>query len=88
MVPAVAGQLVPLGHDAAHHGRVPLGDPTQGEERGMHLRPLELAEDAVDVGLDPAGETVPVRPRDAMRERLDLEIVLDVDGHRVAYHIA
>ena len=49
----------------------------------MHTGAVELLKDAVDVGLDPPREIVPVRPIDAVGESLDLEVVLDIHCHGV-----
>ena len=49
----------------------------------MNVRTIELTEDAIDIRLDPARKSVPVIAGYAMRESLDLEIVLDIDCHRI-----
>jgi len=83
VIPAVARELVPAFHDAPHHGGVPFGDPAESEEGGVDAGAVEHFEDAIDVGLDPPRVTVPVGSADAMSERLDLEVVLDVDRHGI-----
>src|SRR5207237_6986519 len=46
MAVAVRGDLVPLLSDRAHQPRKPLGDPSEDEERGLHPRVVEDAEQA------------------------------------------
>src|SRR5271165_372465 len=84
MVVAVTGQLMPCGDDATNHGFVAFGDPAQGEERGADPRRGELLEDTIDIRLDAWCDAMPRGSIDAARERLHLEIILDVDRHRVA----
>ena len=81
---AVAGQLVALGNDAADQGRVPLGHPAQGEEGGAHVGGGEEVEHAMGVRLHASLARVPAVARDGAGEGLDLEPVLDIDGHGVA----
>src|SRR5690606_14841261 len=80
---AVTRQFVPARDDLADHRRVALGDPAEREEGCSRLVPVEQLEDAVDVALDAARHRVPALAIDVRRERGDLEIVLDVDRHRV-----
>ena len=56
---AVAGQLVAAGDDAADQRRVALGDPAEGEERGVHAGAGELLQQPVGVGLDAARQRLP-----------------------------
>ena len=63
---------------------VTLGNPAQREERRPHPGAVELGEQAIDIRLHPARDAVPVRAINAVREGLDLEIVLDIHAHGVA----
>ncbi len=80
---AVAGEFVALLHDAAHHGRVALSHPTQGEERGLGAFLGQDGQDAVHVAFDAALAAVPVAAADVGRHRGDLEVVFHVDGEGV-----
>ncbi len=81
---AVARDLVAGIDDTADQLRVALGNPTEGEERRARPAIGKNLEYAIGVALDPARQAVPVRAADGGGERADLEIILDVDGHRVA----
>jgi len=56
----VAGEFVAVVDDAAHHLRIALGDPAEGEKSGLGTGLVEQAEDDVDIALDPARQAVPV----------------------------
>src|SRR5262249_48744557 len=83
VVPTVARQLVARRDDAPHHRRMPLGNPAEREERRVYARAGELKQKPFDIGVDPAREIIPGGTIDTVRERLDLEVILDVHGHRV-----
>ncbi len=50
----------------------------------LHAVIGEELQHLLGVALDPAGKVRPIRAADLAGEGLDLEIILDVDGHRVA----
>src|SRR5471032_2312520 len=81
---AVAGQLVAVGDDGAHDGRVAFGDPAQREEGGMDGGAVQQEQDAFDIALDPAWQGGPVVAGDVGGEGGDVEVVFDIDGQRVA----
>ena len=88
---AVAGEFVAFGHDAAHDRRVTLGDPTQGEERGVRFVFGEQVEDQIGVAFDAGCVAFPRITVAYVGESLDLEIVFDVEGEgvdRVPVHCA
>src|ERR1700677_1121042 len=58
-------------------------DPADRKKRRMNAGAGEQAENAIDIRLDPGCKTVPIGASDTMREGLNLEIVLDVNSHRV-----
>src|SRR5437870_4692404 len=83
MAAAMRGDFVPAGDDAAEQSGVPLRDPAKHEERGMDAGCLEQRQQAVDIALYPACHLVPMLAGEAGGERFDLEIILDINGHRV-----
>ena len=80
---AVAGELVAGGADAANQLRVPFRDPAEGEKGRLYVRVGQESEYPVDVLLDSARHRVPLAALDVLRESRNLEVVLDIDGHRV-----
>ena len=84
MAMAVASQLMTLRDDAADQRRVPFGHPAQGEEGGAHIGGGEEVEHAMGIRLDASLAGVPAIARDDRGKGLNLEPVLDVDGHGVA----
>ena len=86
MVPTVAGEFVPAGNDAANERRVAFCDPAQREKGRLDPRRIENLEQTVDIAFDSAGQSVPVAAIDSLGESLNLEIVLDIDRHRVDQH--
>ena len=80
---AVTGQLMALRNDATHDLRIALRDPTQCEERRPNGVSVQHAQQAINIGLHPAFDSIPIAAMDIGRHRRDLEIVLDVDGQRV-----
>ncbi|MCG8459810.1 MAG: toll/interleukin-1 receptor domain-containing protein, partial [Holophagales bacterium] len=83
MCVAVAGELVALLDDAPDQRRIALGDPAEHEEGGRHALVGKELQNALAVALDPTGQALPIAARDLIGEGRDLEVVLDVDGHRV-----
>src|ERR1700761_3792700 len=84
MVPAMARQFMSVRNDAPDQRREPLRYPAKDKERRLPIRHFELIENAISVVIDPRGKGIPIRPVNTVGKRLDLEIVLHVDGHRVA----
>jgi hypothetical protein len=80
---AVAGEFVVVVDDASHHLRIAFGNPAEGEEGRLGIGLIEQPEDHVDVALDPARQAVPVFAPNVRSKRRDLEIVLNVDRHRI-----
>jgi len=80
---AVAGDLVPRGGDPFHEPPVPLRHPPQDEEGGPDAAGGEDVEDAPDLRLAAALQTLPSRGREKPGERLRLEPLLDVEAERV-----
>src|SRR3546814_3792445 len=84
MVPTVAGQLGPLIDDATDQPGMALGDPAEHEESALRAAFGEQVEKGGGVQLDTARQAVPVLARHGAGEGMDLVIVFDVDGERVA----
>ena len=57
-----------------------IGDPAEGEKRGMDPALRKQFKDPVDILLDSTRQVVPCRARDIGHECRDLKIILDVDG--------
>ena len=80
---SMAPDLVAAIGDLAHQIRMALGDPAQGEEGGGDLVFGQQPKQPVGVGLHPGSVGTPARPVHDVFERHHLEVVLDVDAHRV-----
>src|SRR5262249_58626757 len=83
MMDPVAAQLVPFADDAWSQVRVALRHPPQDEESRSRPCPTENIEQALGIPLDPPRQRFPAASIDRRRERLDLEIILDIDRQRV-----
>src|SRR3546814_7736091 len=83
----VAGELVAAIDDLPHHAGIAFRDPAEGEEGGAHPALGKQAEDAVEVAFHAARMAVPVLAADLLRQRRDLEIVLDIHGHGARRHL-
>src|SRR5262249_8271801 len=57
--------------------------PSEGEERGFHLRALEHAQQPLGVRAHAALARVPAAAIDHAIEGADLKVILDVHAHRV-----
>ena len=65
--------------------RMALGDPAEREERRRHPGLGEDIEQPLGVALDPRAADAPNRRATIdVGEGLDLEVILDIDGHRIA----
>ena len=84
MVVAVARELVPVANHPLDQFRVALRDPAEHEERGVHVVLGEQIQHAPGVARDPRGQLLPVAALDLPLEGRDLEILLDIDRHRIA----
>ena len=80
---AVAGQLMPLGHQAADQIGMPLRHPAQGEKRRLDSPFGKQIENAMGVARDPPRPLFPLLAGDVRLERRDLEIILHIHGHGV-----
>ncbi len=79
----VAGEFMPLGHQALDDGRIPLGNPSKGEESSLDIMACQHSQDPVHVALHAAFARLPARTRDVGCEGRDLEVVLHVDSQGV-----
>src|SRR5581483_10401747 len=84
MPEAMAGQLVPPLRDIADQGGELVRHPAEHEEGALGPAVVAEVERAARVRHHARGPPVPVVARDLAGERLDLEIVLDVDREDVA----
>src|SRR6185437_3561452 len=75
--------LVTRGGDVAHQRGAAFGDPPEREEGCVDAAALEKLEDAPGVGFDPHGPALPIFASNAVFERRDLEIILDIHRHGV-----
>jgi len=83
MIEPVARQLVPFSDDASSQVGVAFRHPTQDEESRSRRCLTENVEHALGIPLDPPRQRFPTASIDRRRERLDLEIILDIDRQRV-----
>src|SRR6185437_16342404 len=83
VIEAVAGELMPLGDDAAHQRGMALADPARREEGGADAGSGEQIEQPLGVALDPPRPALPVLAADRPPEGMDLEIIFDIDAHRI-----
>ena len=60
-----------------------LGDPAQREERGMDAEFGEEIDEPVGIGGNPRRHRIPDVARHRLLQRLDLEIILDIDAHGI-----
>src|SRR3546814_17521102 len=67
--------------DLPHHAGIAFRDPAEGEEGGAHPALGKQAEDAVDVAFHAARMAVPLLADALLRQRTELEIVFDINGH-------
>ena len=79
----VARQFVAVGHDATHQSRVAFGNPTQYEKSRLNFSLAKNVEQTQGVALDPPGQIVPILAFDRRGECFHLEIIFDIDGHRI-----
>ncbi len=87
VVVAVAGQFVPVGHNAPHQSGVAFGDPSQREKRGADAGRREHVQDARRVGFHASFQRVPVRAVDRAGEGLHLEPIFHIHRHRVQWGV-
>jgi len=80
---AVAGDLVSTGSDATHDSGEALGNPPEDEEGCAYVPGCERLQNPLHVRWDPALAQFPFGACDMRRQREDLEVVLDIHGHRV-----
>ncbi len=80
---AVRRDLVTLFRNGRDERRKPFRDPAEDEERGRDTTGLEQAEQPLGVAGHTALEIFPAIAGDHAVERVDVEVVLDVDAHRV-----
>src|SRR5205823_187990 len=80
----VAREFMSLGGDPTHHFGMTLRNPTQREEGCVNAVVRKQLKETIDIPLDSARDLIPRRAWDAVRQSLNLEIILDIDGHRVA----
>ena len=71
--------------DPADEVRVALGHPPQDEERGSDVGGLEQRQQPIGACGDAAFVGVPAVGRDDIGKGRDVEVVFDVDGHRVEH---
>ena len=83
MVIAMARQLMFLGGDPPHHVWMTLSNPAKRKEGRMYGMLRKQLKQAVDVGLYPAGYLIPTRTWNPFGQRLNLEIIFDVDRHGI-----
>jgi hypothetical protein len=83
---AMARQFVPRGDDAPNEGRLPARDLAQGEERSAHAHARAEFEHALGAVHHSALEKWPLVTVDRVRQGLDLEVLLDVDGQCIGHH--
>jgi hypothetical protein len=69
--------------DTLDERRMSLGDPSQDEKRGSYLGLAEKLKETIRVPDNPTLQRFPTRPRDAVLEGRDVEVVLYVDRHGV-----
>ena len=80
---AMAGHFVSVARGLLHQSRKALGNPTQEEKRSANSVGGEKFEEPLGIALDPQRHALPIFPRDRLTHALGVEIVLDVDAHRV-----
>ena len=80
MVVAVDAHLVAGFEDVLHQVRSPLRHPAEHEEGGLDVELVQQPEEPPGVRLDPLLHRPPVGRIDDVAERLDVEVVLDVDA--------
>ena len=84
MAVAVRRDLVARGRRSRAPAGKPLRDPAEHEERAAHAVLVEDAEQPLGVAHDAALDRRPTRSRGTTPSNdADVEVVLDVDGHRV-----
>src|SRR5882672_8792747 len=77
---------MPRAGDRANQGGVPLGHPTEHEERGARLVPGQEVEQQQDLRGHARLEARPFGPRHARLERGDLEVLFEVYGEMMCRH--
>jgi hypothetical protein len=80
---AVARQLMPCRDNAPYQRRVPAGDPAEHEEGRAGFGLGKNLQQALGIGFDAPRKPVPLPPVNDRDKGLDLEIILDIDGHRM-----
>src|SRR5262249_22577342 len=80
---AMAREFVALLDDTAHELRIAFGDPAERKECRLDSGAGEFLEQTIGIALDAARQSGPIGAIDGARKRLDVEIVLDVDRHRI-----
>jgi hypothetical protein len=76
MIPTMARQLVPIRNNPTDQAGETLRHPAECKERSLYPGGVKLLENPVGIQIDPPWKRVPVRPVNAIGERLDLKIVL------------
>ena len=69
--------------DAFDDMRVAFSDPPKREERAFGPGIRKKLENAVNIALDSAFAVTPFGSWDVVKERLDLKIIFNIDGHCV-----
>src|SRR5437588_1745099 len=79
----VTCQLMSGGDNPTHQFRVSARYPTEHEERGLHIGFSQNLEQSLGIALDASWQPLPISAVDGRCESLDLEIILDIDRHRM-----
>lgn len=79
----MACKLVAARDDAADEIGMAFGDPAQRKESRMGTGRGENIQQPIGAGGNAARDRVPFVARNDARQRLDLEVILDIDAHRV-----
>src|SRR6266550_3038776 len=77
---------MPRARDRANQSGLPLGHPTEHEERGSRLVPGQEVEQQQNLGGHARLEARPIGPRHARLERRDLEVLFEVYGEVMCRH--
>ena len=84
---AVRRNLMAPAGDCLDEFPMPLADPPENEEGAVDFEFVEQIEQPLRVPYHAALHRAPLRPRHDSVEDTDVEVVLDVDAHRIDDHV-
>jgi hypothetical protein len=84
----MARQFMSLGRDPPHHVWMTLSNPAKREEGRTYGMIRKQLQQVVDVGLYTAWYLIPSRTWNPFGQRLNLEIIFDINRHGVEWKLS